>query len=346
MTADGDVAEYQRLALRRGRPTSAARGRVPVLVGGSGMYVRAVVDRWDFPGTDPEVRARLDAELAAAGPGALHERLAELDPAAAIAILPSNGRRIVRALEVVELRGRSPRRCPTFDAEPRRAAIGLRVAARASSTSGSRARVDRMWAGRASSTRCARSRRGAARGAHGVPRARLRAGAGVPRRRVHRGGGARADGTGHPAVRPPPGVLVPPGPPVGWRGTAQTVESTAAKSVHAAPRGMGSPISFVATSTGTMDVPSGVSNQSRESATTKCPCRCDNSIDRLSTVLLVAVSTRCRGPQGEQVQMVPGLEPKPWQAANCPAAACLDQGRDLGSVGVKAHDLPVVQLHP
>lgn len=83
-----------------------ARGVVPVLVGGSALYTRAVLDRFEFPGTDAEVRARWDAELERVGAPALHARLAEADPAAAVAVLPSNGRRIVRALEVIELTGR------------------------------------------------------------------------------------------------------------------------------------------------------------------------------------------------------------------------------------------------
>src|SRR5660397_178100 len=77
--------------------------QTPVLVGGSGLYVRAVLDELRFPGTDPAVRARLEAELAAAGPLGLHARLAQRDAAAAI--LATDGRRIVRALEVVELSG-------------------------------------------------------------------------------------------------------------------------------------------------------------------------------------------------------------------------------------------------
>ena len=98
------VAEFQRLA----RATIAeirGRGRVPVLVGGSALYVRAVLDHFDFPGTDEAVRARLEAELAEVGAPTLHARLTELDPRAAEGILPDNGRRIVRALEVIELTG-------------------------------------------------------------------------------------------------------------------------------------------------------------------------------------------------------------------------------------------------
>jgi tRNA dimethylallyltransferase len=77
-----------------------------VLVGGSALYTRAVLDRFEFPGTDPDVRRSLEAELASLGPTALHARLAEADPEAAARILVDNGRRIVRALEVVEITGR------------------------------------------------------------------------------------------------------------------------------------------------------------------------------------------------------------------------------------------------
>lgn len=85
------------------------RGRdvVPVLVGGSALYTRAVLDRFEFPGTDPAVRRRLEAELAEVGAPAMHARLSEADPPAAAQILPDNARRIVRALEVGELTGRS-----------------------------------------------------------------------------------------------------------------------------------------------------------------------------------------------------------------------------------------------
>jgi tRNA dimethylallyltransferase len=139
------VVEYARTA-RAVIDRLRADGVVPLLVGGSGLYVRAVLDDLDFPGTDPAVRARLEAELAAEGPAALHARLAGVDPAAAAAVLPSNGRRIVRALEVVELTG-GPFRAQLPEPRPHYPAVvvGLdrdtadldaRVAAR----------VDRMWA--------------------------------------------------------------------------------------------------------------------------------------------------------------------------------------------------------
>jgi tRNA dimethylallyltransferase len=105
VTEPASVAEYQRLARAAAAEITAA-GRTPILVGGSGLYVRAVIDDLAFPGTDPGLRTRLEAELAAIGPAALYARLAGRDPAAASAILPSNGRRIVRALEVIELTGR------------------------------------------------------------------------------------------------------------------------------------------------------------------------------------------------------------------------------------------------
>lgn len=98
------VADYQRL-VRDVFADLADSRRTPVLVGGSGLYVRAALDDLDFPGTDEALRARLEAELASDGPAALHARLATVDPRAAATILPGNGRRIVRALEVVELTG-------------------------------------------------------------------------------------------------------------------------------------------------------------------------------------------------------------------------------------------------
>ncbi len=104
VTEDGSVAEFQRSA-RAAIADCLARGVTPIVVGGSALYVRAVVDPLDFPGTDAGVRARWAAELEAQGAEALHAVLAERDPEAAAQILPSNGRRIVRALEVGELTG-------------------------------------------------------------------------------------------------------------------------------------------------------------------------------------------------------------------------------------------------
>ncbi|SNQ49058.1 tRNA dimethylallyltransferase [Frankia canadensis] len=104
VTRAADVASYQHDA-RRVIDGLLAVGRVPVLVGGSGLYLRAALDDLTFPGTDPAVRARWEEELARRGAPALHEELARRAPRAAAAILPTNGRRLVRALEVVDLTG-------------------------------------------------------------------------------------------------------------------------------------------------------------------------------------------------------------------------------------------------
>jgi tRNA dimethylallyltransferase len=98
------VAEFQTLA-RDTIEKVRSRDAVPIVVGGSSLYIRAVFDDLDFPGTDPAVRERWERELEKVGPQALHAVLAEKDPQAAAGILPGNGRRIVRALEVVELTG-------------------------------------------------------------------------------------------------------------------------------------------------------------------------------------------------------------------------------------------------
>ena len=99
------VAAYQGWA-REVIAELRGRGATPVLVGGSALYIRAILDRFDFPGTDEAVRARLETELEDRGAMALHARLAEVDPQAATTMSPDNGRRIVRALEVIELTGR------------------------------------------------------------------------------------------------------------------------------------------------------------------------------------------------------------------------------------------------
>ncbi|MCQ6555365.1 tRNA (adenosine(37)-N6)-dimethylallyltransferase MiaA [Streptomyces sp. C10-9-1] len=144
VTEAASVAEYQRLA-RSEIDRLLARGRTPVLVGGSGLYVRGAIDALEFPGTDPAVRARLEEELAADGPGPLHARLAAADPDAGRAILPGNGRRIVRALEVIEITGRPftanlPGHRSVYDTVQ----IGVDVA-RPELDERIATRVDRMW---------------------------------------------------------------------------------------------------------------------------------------------------------------------------------------------------------
>ncbi|HEY2204516.1 MAG TPA: tRNA (adenosine(37)-N6)-dimethylallyltransferase MiaA [Pseudonocardia sp.] len=104
VTESASVAEYQ-VQARATVEQVFARGRVPVLVGGSALYLRSVLDDLRFPGTDPAVRTRLEDELDTLGAAELHRRLAELDPDAAANVLVSNGRRIVRALEVIEITG-------------------------------------------------------------------------------------------------------------------------------------------------------------------------------------------------------------------------------------------------
>ena len=139
------VAEYRDRA--RGEiDRLRAAGTLPLLVGGSGLYVRAVLDELDFPGTDAGIRARLEDELAVVGPAQLHARLAGLDPAAAAAVLPSNGRRIVRALEVIELTG-GPFRAQLPEPAPHYPAVVLGVDREPAELDERVAvRVDRMWA--------------------------------------------------------------------------------------------------------------------------------------------------------------------------------------------------------
>jgi tRNA dimethylallyltransferase len=144
VTRTANVAEYQGMA-RAVIEDITGRGRVPMLVGGSGLYVRAALDDLHFPGTDPGTRARLEAELTRCGPAVLHARLAALDPAAAAAILPSNGRRIVRALEVIEISGRPYTAIlPGYDRASAAVQIGLALP-RPELDQRIAARVERMW---------------------------------------------------------------------------------------------------------------------------------------------------------------------------------------------------------
>lgn len=143
VTETASVAAYQELA-RRQVDALLRRGKTPLLVGGSGLYIQAVVDEMDFPGTDPRLRAQLEQELHEHGPQALHRRLSAVDAEAAGSILPSNGRRIVRALEVVALTGSFravlPNRRPVYPSvqvgvDRDTAALDARIAGR----------VDAMW---------------------------------------------------------------------------------------------------------------------------------------------------------------------------------------------------------
>jgi len=104
VTDNATVAKYQ-AAAAADIEAIATRGAVPVIVGGSMMYIQSLLDEWSFPATDPAVRSRWEERLAEVGVTALHGELARVDPDAAASILDTDGRRIVRALEVVELTG-------------------------------------------------------------------------------------------------------------------------------------------------------------------------------------------------------------------------------------------------
>ena len=145
VTQTATVAEFQTLA-RTAITDCLDRGVTPLVVGGSALYIRAVVDEFEFPGTDPRLRAALEEELDRSGAPALHRRLAALDPAAAAAMQPANGRRIVRALEVIELTGQPYRATlpphryalpdvAQFGLDSPRDVLDLRIAER----------VDQMW---------------------------------------------------------------------------------------------------------------------------------------------------------------------------------------------------------
>jgi tRNA dimethylallyltransferase len=105
VTESATVALFQEWA-RDAVADIRGRGAAPVLVGGSALYTRAIIDRFEFPGTDESLRRELEVELERVGGPALHARLAGVDPEAAGRIEPDNGRRVVRALEVIALTGR------------------------------------------------------------------------------------------------------------------------------------------------------------------------------------------------------------------------------------------------
>lgn len=144
VTQTATVADFQSLA-RSAIQELRARDVVPVVVGGSALYVHAILDAFEFPATDERVRARLEAELAEIGPDAMHSRLAALAPDTAAGILPGNARRTVRALEVIELTGSYSSQLPQwsyavdhvrqFGLELERPILDARIATR----------VDAMW---------------------------------------------------------------------------------------------------------------------------------------------------------------------------------------------------------
>ena len=144
VTQEASVAAYQEAA-RADLAAVRRRGAVPVVVGGSGLYVRALLDRLEIPPTDPRVRARWQARLEEEGVEALHAELARVDPAAAEQIEPRNGRRVVRALEVVELTGRPfSATLPTREHVEPTVVLGLR-AERPVLDERIAARAQRMW---------------------------------------------------------------------------------------------------------------------------------------------------------------------------------------------------------
>lgn len=145
VTQTASVADFQVLA-REAIADCRNRGVVPILAGGSALYVHAILDEFRFPATNADLRSRLEAELDQMGAAVLHERLTALDPAAAQAILPGNGRRIVRALEAIELTGSFTAQLPgwryaleaviQFGLELPRVVLDARI----------ETRVQRMWA--------------------------------------------------------------------------------------------------------------------------------------------------------------------------------------------------------
>lgn len=104
VSEDSTVAWYQERA-RAAITEIHSRGKDVVIVGGTGLYIKSILDDLNFPDTDPEVRSKIEAEAEEFGSDWLFARLQELDPAAALAIDRANTRRIVRALEVIEITG-------------------------------------------------------------------------------------------------------------------------------------------------------------------------------------------------------------------------------------------------
>jgi tRNA dimethylallyltransferase len=141
---DASVAKFQEQA-RADIDAIHARGRRAIVCGGSGLYLRALLDRFEFPGTDEAIRARLEERARVEGPGMLHRELASLDPVAAQRIQPQNAKRIVRALEVIEITGEKySSNLPEHEYEIPAVQVALRLDY-APLDERIDARVERMW---------------------------------------------------------------------------------------------------------------------------------------------------------------------------------------------------------
>ena len=140
---DASAARYQADG-RRDLGDIAKRGAVPLVVGGSGLYLRALLDTFEFPGTDPELRAALESRAREEGPGILHRELAERDPVAAAKISPQNAKRIVRALEILELAGQYESSLPRHQYAVDAVQVGLDIPTEILDERIA-ARVERMW---------------------------------------------------------------------------------------------------------------------------------------------------------------------------------------------------------
>lgn len=143
VSEDASAARYQEDG-RRDVRRIAAGGAIPLVVGGSGLYLRALLDEFEFPGTDPMVRADLERRADEEGPGILHQELATADPAAAEKISPRNAKRIVRALEIIALEGTYASSLPRHTYALPAVQIGLDVGTDVLDERIA-ARVERMW---------------------------------------------------------------------------------------------------------------------------------------------------------------------------------------------------------
>ena len=184
-----------------------SQGFPPLLVGGSGMYVQAVVDEWQIPGTDASVRARLESEMEDLGAAKMHERLQQTDPPAANTILPGDERRIVRALEVVELQGSFTAQLPAPSPTAQWVLLGVDLP-RDELDKRIEQRVRQMWEQGLVMEVQGLDRPWSASRRDFVTGAGIRPGAPIPRWGDLRRAGARANGRGHSPFLAPPDLLV------------------------------------------------------------------------------------------------------------------------------------------